>query len=58
MRVCPNCKTSNFDVETKCTKCGYPLSLNPSEKVIAVPQNSTGENTVFVKVKNNETSLQ
>ena len=56
MRVCPNCKTSNFDVDTKCTKCGCPLRLNPSEKVIAFPQNSADENTVFVKTKVNETN--
>ena len=55
MKVCPNCKTSNFDIDTKCTKCGYPLRLAPFEKVIAFPQNSADENTVFVKTRVNET---
>lgn len=48
MRICPNCKTTNFDMDTKCNKCGYPLRVKPYEKVVACPSDTVGGNTVFV----------
>ena len=48
MRICPNCKTSHFDMDTKCNKCGYPLRVNPYEKVVVYKSNTADGNPVFV----------
>ena len=47
MKICPNCKTNNFDMNTECEKCGYPLRLNFNETVVAHLSNTDGAKPVF-----------
>lgn len=44
MRICPNCSTKNFDVNTKCEKCDYPLTTKHFENVVTLlPENASVE---------------
>ena len=56
MKICPICKTSNFDIDTQCKKCSYPLNLKPFEKVVVSTSNTEYGNPVFV-VKRKVTEL-
>lgn len=51
MRVCPYCHTNNFDVDTNCKKCNYPLKTSISETVVIHPQSVSKESnpTFYVK---------
>lgn len=43
MKICPNCKSQNFDVKTACERCGCPLPKNQFETVVAHPNNTTSQ---------------
>ena len=43
MKICPNCKSQNFDVKTACERCGCPLPKNQFETVVAYPNNNTSQ---------------
>ena len=49
MRICPNCSAQNFDTNTECEKCNYPLRVSPFRIVVPMTTNNTaGEaQTVF-----------
>lgn len=49
MRICPNCSAQNFDTNTECEKCNYPLRVSPFRIVVPITTNNTaGEaQTVF-----------
>ena len=41
MKICPNCHAQNFDIETKCGKCSYPLNTNSFEPPVMIAQQAT-----------------
>ena len=52
MKICPNCNTKNFDINTKCEKCDYPLDTSPFETVVFMPpQNASRDSKPTYDVK-------
>lgn len=48
MKICPNCKSQNFDVKTVCERCGCPLPKNQFETVVTIPNNNPTNTTFYI----------